>query len=394
MEPLHYDKDKIARLNEYMEKLIQNDSTVNKRDLYDQYEDVITQVTPLDLFFVSPYQEDSDVPLDVIQETSGKFINLFYHALERAKPDGYDDSLLSYLLQEQEAIAAHLDTLKHHFKKDRILASKTDIQQGFEALLGLDRVYLKYQNILFPALEERAPTKRPFQVLWSLQDDILDALKRLLRDLSQDDPDLSALIYELGAFYFQVMEFKTIVEMILLPVAKRLLSSDVLSSLYRDTLSFGYLFIEHTPPPEPSAVTPTLEDGMFHTKTGSLSFAQLETLLQYLPLDLTFVDANDKVTYFNDRPSRHFPRNPSILGRSVQHCHPPKSVHIVNDIVDAFKAGTKDMAEFWIEFRGTFLYITYYAMRNADGTYQGTLEASQDVSRIRSLEGERRLLDW
>jgi DUF438 domain-containing protein len=160
-------------------------------------------------------------------------------------------------------------------------------------------------------------------------------------------------------------------------------------------MSFGYLFVDHVVLDEAEMEHETsLEEGLIRTPTGTLSFTQLIVLLDHLPLDLTLVDEQDKVVYFNNRPERHFPRNPSILGRSVQHCHPPKSVHVVNEIVDAFKAGTKDIAEFWIDVRGTFLYISYYALRDANDRYLGTLEASQDVTRIQSLEGQRRLLDW
>jgi len=128
--------------------------------------------------------------------------------------------------------------------------------------------------------------------------------------------------------------------------------------------------------------------------TGALDARQLNLILTHLPVDLTFVDEADEVRYFSAKKDRIFARAPGIIGKRVQDCHPAESVHVVNRILDEFKAGTRDEAEFWIKLGEPFVYIRYFALRDADGTYRGTLEVSQEVSGIRALEGERRLLDW
>jgi DUF438 domain-containing protein len=128
--------------------------------------------------------------------------------------------------------------------------------------------------------------------------------------------------------------------------------------------------------------------------TGTLGAEQLNLLLTHLPLDVSFVDENDEVRYYSATPERIFPRSPGVIGRKVQNCHPPKSVGTVERILAAFKAGRKDHADFWIQMRGRFLHIRYFAVRDAQGAYRGCLEVSQDVTEIRALEGERRLLDW
>jgi DUF438 domain-containing protein len=125
-----------------------------------------------------------------------------------------------------------------------------------------------------------------------------------------------------------------------------------------------------------------------------LSLEQIRGLFAALPLDLTFVDAEDRVRYFSEGPDRVFARSKAILGRKVQHCHPPKSVHIVEQILDDFKSGRHDVAEFWIPFQGKFVHIRYFAVRDAAGRYLGTLEVTQDLTRLRALEGERRLLQY
>ena len=111
-------------------------------------------------------------------------------------------------------------------------------------------------------------------------------------------------------------------------------------------------------------------------------------------MDITYVDENDRVCYYSDTKDRIFPRSPAIIGRAVQNCHPPKSVHIVEDIVKNFKEKKKNVAEFWIQLDGKFIYIRYFPVFDDTGTYRGVIEVSQEVSQIQKLEGERRLLDW
>ena len=128
--------------------------------------------------------------------------------------------------------------------------------------------------------------------------------------------------------------------------------------------------------------------------TGRLRLSQINLMLKHLPVDVTFVDEDDKVRYFSAGKERIFPRSPGIIGREVQNCHPPKSLDIVNRIVSEFKNGTKDEAQFWINLAGRLVYIRYFAVRSDDGDYCGTLEVSQDITEITDIEGERRLLDW
>jgi DUF438 domain-containing protein len=117
-------------------------------------------------------------------------------------------------------------------------------------------------------------------------------------------------------------------------------------------------------------------------------------LLKHLPLDVTFVDEHDTVRYYSGTPDRIFPRSPAVIGRRVQNCHPSGSVHIVNRILDSFRQGKQDVAEFWISLGGKFVHIRYFAVRDAAGAYKGCLEVSQDATAIRNLQGEKRLLDW
>ena len=91
---------------------------------------------------------------------------------------------------------------------------------------------------------------------------------------------------------------------------------------------------------------------------------------------------------------RIFTRSRSIINRDVRLCHPPGSVHIVEKILEDFKAGKESKASFWIQMRGKFILIEYFALRGEENEYMGTLEVSQDITELRKLEGEQRILNY
>jgi hypothetical protein len=134
-------------------------------------------------------------------------------------------------------------------------------------------------------------------------------------------------------------------------------------------------------------------EGKVNLLTGALTPEQINLMLTNLPVDITYVDENDQVCFYSQTPERIFVRTAAIIGRSVQNCHPPQSVHVVQNILDDFRAGKRDAAEFWIQMGGKFVHIRYFALRDAQGAYKGVIEVSQNVTEIRALEGERRLLD-
>jgi len=134
------------------------------------------------------------------------------------------------------------------------------------------------------------------------------------------------------------------------------------------------------------------EEGYVRFETGILSVKQLETVLNHLPVDITFIDENDVVRYFSHGKERIFARTKAVIGRTVQNCHPPQSVHTVEKLLQDFKSGEKDAEDFWIQMKDKFIYIRYFAVRDEKGTYMGTLEFTQNVAGIRALEGQKRIL--
>jgi DUF438 domain-containing protein len=187
---------------------------------------------------------------------------------------------------------------------------------------------------------------------------------------------------------------------ILFPAAMSVITEQEWLEIRKEFDEIGYCCFT---PPELVAETPKKEivqaqapqrTGVLQFETGALTKEQLDGLLNVLPVDITFVDADDTVRYFNKPEQRIFVRTKAVIGRKVEMCHPQKSLHIVTKIVESFKSGKKNVAEFWITLNNRFLYIRFFAVRDNNGKYLGTMEVVQDVTDIRKLEGERRLLDW
>ena len=125
-----------------------------------------------------------------------------------------------------------------------------------------------------------------------------------------------------------------------------------------------------------------------------MTVEQVNLLFRTLPIDLTYVDENDKVIFYNRGEERVFPRSAGVIGREVRFCHPPKSVDTVLKILEAFRKGEQNEASFWITFKERQIYIRYFAVRDDKKNYKGVIEMSQDITEIKQIDGERRLLEW
>lgn len=268
----------------------------------------------------------------------------------------------------------------------------------FGDLAQVENHYLRKENQLFPMLEKH-DVSGPSKVMWALHDDIRDILKEVKQGLEEEDREI--VIGEGTALVTIISDMIYKEENILFPMALEILSEADWGRVLEGSEELGFALIEpdtgweptsgplsDAPPPRPGGGETPL-----WLSTGGLSPKQLDLILTTLPVDITFVDAQDKVQYYSAQPERIFPRSPGIIGREVQNCHPPSSVHVVQEILDDFRNGERDTADFWIQMGGQFIYIRYFAIRDKEGKYEGCLEVSQDVTGIRALEGEKKLLD-
>jgi DUF438 domain-containing protein len=246
-------------------------------------------------------------------------------------------------------------------------------------------------------------------VMWAIHDDVRALIKQARETVTAGDAPLAVSTCLALAKMADDMAGKE--EKVLFPMAADTLSDAEWAAIRAGEGEIGYAFLAEVPawPPADASAAPTAGGeeagaagspagpaapaGLLELKTGGLTLEELNLILTGLPIDFQYVDEHDRVRYYSEG-ERIFPRSPGVIGRKVQNCHPPASVHKVQQIIDAFRAGEKSTAEFWIELGARFLHIRYFAVRDAAGAYRGVLETAQDVTAIRALEGQRRLLDW
>ena len=261
--------------------------------------------------------------------------------------------------------------------------------------------YIREENVLFPYIEKHGITEPP-AIMWMEHNQIREVKKKLYQ-LVENAPatPFPQFLQELTSTSRSLQNWLNThfhkENNILFPLSLQVLSREEWADIRLQFDELGYCCF--TPvealPAMPEVREPAkLElEGEITFDTGALTPQELEAILNALPVEITFVDKNDTVRYFNRAETRTFPRTRAVLGRKVQQCHPQKSIHVVNKIIEEFKAGVRDVAEFWINHRGRFIHIRYFPVRSPQGEYLGVLEVTQDITEIKKLEGEKRLLD-
>jgi uncharacterized protein len=278
------------------------------------------------------------------------------------------------------------------------------IQSLLNNLMDIDKHYRRKEYLLFPYFEKNNLPGPPM-VMWGKHDEARNLLKETIAGLQQAERMTAAesRAYNLFTVTPAIEAIDDMVykeEKIMFPTALNLLTEQEWYEIYLQSDEYGYCLFapefEWTPEGgfHKEIKKTAAAGGRIQMPTGSFSIEELVATFSVMPFDLTFVDKDDTVRYFSPGKERVFDRSRAILGRKVQYCHPPKSVHIVNQIVRDFKAGKQERARFWINMRGRLIYICYYAVRDAEGGFMGTLEVTQDLTEVRSLEGERRLLTY
>lgn len=372
----------------------------NGKALYEKYRNETETVTASETMQLLDYLL-LNYSFDAVKNTVGKLINIFYKSLKDqkwAKPA--EDHFLSYLMLENRGVEKIIDEMrivvKALFSKSVIDENELAIQllRHINDLKSYELHYIKKENILFPFIESTFSQFRCLQLMWSFHDDFRKTLQRIEELLTHEQLKKDLLNKEIARLFFVVLPIIFREEQIVYPVAYRAISESTWQEMLEQAHETGWCYINPTQKSEVKKTTKSIASGMTDLDTGALKREQIIQLFENLPVDITFVDEEDTVCYFSGGRHRIFPRSNAIIGRKVQNCHPPESVHIVNQIVEAFRNGSKNEANFWINMKGKFIYIRYIALRTSTGEYKGTIEVSQDVTDIRSLEGERRLLSW
>lgn len=386
--------------------------------LQKQFEEELQgKITPAEFALAEQKMTDLGVNDSQFESRIDELIGVFKKSLQKVGLDALSEGHpLDTSMKENNAIRALLNELRE--KTENIDLTNVDHSYWTEAsekLWQIDTHYVRKENQLFPSLESKGFDK-PSTVMWALHDDIRQLIKYyrgLLNDKNYKE------LFETHELMFSAIEdmiFKE--EKILWPTSLELISEQEWGKIRKGEDEIGYCLIDEpvmwtpsgqsTSEPDKTGTAKQKEEpkpfigtsegrnliGGITLEVGTVTPEQINLIFKHLPFDVTFVDEFDEVRYYNKGDERVFPRSPGIIGRQVKYCHPPKSVHVVEKIVNTFKSGEKNEANFWFNFKGSFIYIQYFAVRDTAGNYKGVLEVSYDASTVKSLEGEQRLLDW
>lgn len=366
------------------------------KEEYQTYQDLLRSVTPWETMHILDRLLQSDIPFETIKAQTGKLLNLFHDSLKKIKWEKPEpDHLLSGLMLENEAVRALLNQLKVELKQKALYDSerKNRVSTLLKSIGLYESHYIKKENILFPLLEQTFPAYRCLQLMWSFHDDFRRSIKRL-QQLVREEAPIEQIYPEFGRLYFVVLPIIFREESIVFPIAMQSIPPAAWQELRLQADELGWVYIKRPMASTLRSLPTAQTNDRVNLGSGNLLPEQIILMLEHLPVDITYVDENDRVCYFSATPDRIFPRTHAIIGRLVQNCHPKESVHQVEAILDAFKSGTRKTAEFWIQLRGRFIHIRYFALTSDNGTYRGCIEVSQDVTNIRALHGEQRLLNW
>ncbi|AVX30458.1 hypothetical protein CTH_0858 [Carboxydocella thermautotrophica] len=311
-----------------------------------------------------------------------------------------ENRAIEQVVAEERKIIDRLATAEPEELKELL----AEWRQVHSSLMEIEKHYSRKENIVFPYLEQHG-ISGPSKVMWAVHDDIRALLKQVRQFLASPPAEREEIVAFARKVALPALEAVTSMifkeENILFPMCLDKFTPAQWQAIYDQSDEIGYTLIEPAQKWRAAGldVAATQAEGQvaatgkLKVGVGELTLEEITLIFNHLPVDITFVDRDDVVRYFSQGPERIFARTPAIIGRRVQNCHPPDSVHIVEKILDDFKHGRRNKAEFWLPFNGMYVYITYFAVRNEKGEYAGTLEVTQNIKPLQAISGEKRILD-
>jgi len=343
-----------------------------------------------------------------IQKLCDVHLSIFREALENVRvtpPPGHpihilqeEHRVISELVSEHNSIVKRLVNVEDPKVADEEIKGLRDIE---EKLKTEESHYLREENVLFPHLEKHG-IKEPPAIMW-MEHDKIRGLKKSLQNIHANRQNMTIQEFKEALTKISDSILETVSNHfykennILFPTAMRVIGEDEWMDIRSQFDELGYC--SFTPEPAKMEIVTSEKvvkettPGKVAFETGELSLEEIEQIFNTLPVDITYVDRDDTVRYYSQTKDRIFVRTKAVLGRKVQQCHPQKSLHAVNKILDEFRNGLRDSADFWIRLKDRLIYIRYFPVRGRNGEYLGCLEVTQDITDIKRLEGEKRLLN-
>ena len=383
-------------------------------EVKETFKRVLGGIGPLEIAKIEQELIKEGMPRKEIQRLCDVHLAVFREQLEKQKlevPLGHPISILAeehkILLQLSEKFNTIVNRIQEASNVGDVADEAKQLKHIAEELLDAEKHYLREENVLFPFLEKHGITEPP-AVMWIEHNQIRDTKKQLYSIVKNYSAisfqDFRKQLGETAKSLGNILSSHFFKENnILFPTALRVVTDEEWKDIRKEFDEIGYCcftpqHLTEMPPTEEieKRKTETIfaPKGMLQFETGVLSEEEVEAILDSLPVDISFVDREDRVKYFNKAEERIFVRTKAVLGRKVQLCHPQKSVHIVDKILESFKTGKKDVAGFWIQKDKSLIHIRYFAVRDRNGKYLGTMEVTQDITDIKKIKGQKRLLDW
>ncbi len=391
-------------------------------EIKSRFKKILENMHPVEIAIIENALINDGFPAEKIHELCDVHIDIFRESIEKEEPIAQKGHPLYLFMSEHVALlklfgkAKKLSkSLKEYKNFEEAKDTIEKLKEIAEEMKGVESHMLREENVLFPYLEKHEIIQ-PAKIMWTEHDSLRERLKELSGTLASPKESYEDFARHIDSLVLYIVDLKSNhiykENKILYPSAISKLTEDEWNEIWEQMDEMGYA--PFTPEEakwhkklkkndsEEDEVQVKLKELLEAVKKnatgdkikfeyGELTATQLRAMMDILPIEITFIDENDIVKYFNRAEDRVFPRTKAVIGRTVQNCHPPKSVHIVEKILSDFKSGKRNSADFWIQMRGKFVYIRYFAVRDENGKYLGTLEVTQDVTKIRNLQGERRI---
>ena len=374
-------------------------------DVKDRFRELIKDVGPSEIAEMEGSLVKEGMPASNIKKLCDVHVSLFKESLDEIKhaEEVPGHPVYTFRKENKEVSRVIDEKIKPallKFSKADAHAQKSiayEILEGLNLLMDIDKHYSRKENLLFPLLEKYGITAPP-TVMWGIDDDIRDKIKECIGSLKSGKN--GQIVVSINTLCTMIIEMIYKEENVLLPMSLETLTEQEWKDIMEESGEIGFCLVEPENQWKPNNVPGSenekqlkaeIPGGNLKFDTGILTLQEVSEIFHHLPFDVTFVDKDNVVKYFSPGKDRIFVRTKTIVGRKVEFCHPPASVHIVEKIIDDFKNNKKDEESFWIQMKGMFVYIRYMAVRDNSGEYMGTLEVTQNIADIKKLEGEKRL---
>jgi len=391
-------------LKELIKKLHQGE---DPEKIKEKFKKVFKDVTPLEITKLEQELVKEGMPPEEIQKLCDVHIALFKESIEKQKTLAPAGHPVHILMEEHNLMLRFVCELEDTAKKIKKAEDFSSVEKEMKHLNHLakhfkesESHYLREENVLFPYLDKHGITEPP-KMMWTEHDKIREIKKEIYRLLEEQgkivfqgfaerlDQEAKSLSDMLSSHFYKENN-------ILFPTSLKVIGKDEWKEVRAQFDELGYCCFtpepKEMPTEEEEFVSEPISKRKVAFETGDMTDDEIESIFNTLPVDITFIDKDDRVRYFSQTKEKIFVRTKAVIGRKVQACHPQKSIHLVDQILNDFRAGKRDVACFWINLEGKLIHIRYFSVWNKKSEYLGCVEVTQDITEIKKLEGEKRLL--